>query len=139
MRKYSIIIPVYNRPDEIKELIESLTRQTFKNFEVLVIEDGSTIKCEDVIKPFSSQLDLKYYFKPNSGQGFSRNFAFELARGDYFIIFDSDCIIPDNYLEIVNNRLNTDYLDSYGGPDAAHATFTPVQKAISNAMTSFFT
>jgi glycosyltransferase involved in cell wall biosynthesis len=136
---FSIIIPLYNRPQEIKELLESLTLQTYKQFEVLVIEDGSVKDAKDIVAAFADRLDVHYYFKPNEGQGFSRNFGFERAKGDYFIIFDSDCLIPNNYLEVVNNRLNTDYLDAYGGPDDAHPSFTPMQKAISYSMTSPFT
>jgi glycosyltransferase involved in cell wall biosynthesis len=136
---FSIIIPLYNRPQEIKELLETLTLQTYKNFEVLVIEDGSKDDAEQIVKSFSDRLDLKYYLKENAGQGFARNYAFERATGDYFIIFDSDCLIPDDYLEIVNNSLTENWLDAYGGPDAAHPSFTPIQKAISYAMTSPFT
>jgi glycosyltransferase involved in cell wall biosynthesis len=136
---FSIIIPLYNRPQEIKELLESLTLQTYKQFEVLVIEDGSVMDAKDIVASFEGRLDVRYYFKPNEGQGFSRNFGFERAKGDYFIIFDSDVLVPENYLEIVNNRLNTDYLDCYGGPDDAHPSFTPMQKAISYSMTSPFT
>ncbi|HEY8402870.1 MAG TPA: glycosyltransferase [Cytophagaceae bacterium] len=139
MRKYSIIIPVYNRPEEIKELLESLTRQTYKNFEVLVIEDGSTLKCDSVVEPFKGRLEVTYYYKPNTGQGFSRNYGFNLAKGDYFIVFDSDCIIPEDYLQKVEDYLNTNYLDAYGGPDRSHFSFTSVQKAISYSMTSLFT
>ncbi|MGF7078232.1 glycosyltransferase [Mucilaginibacter sp. UYCu711] len=136
---FSIIIPLYNRPQEIKELLETLTLQTYKNFEVLVIEDGSKDDAEEVVKSFADQLDLKYFVKENAGQGFARNYAFERATGDYFIIFDSDCLIPEDYLEIVNTSLTQNWLDAYGGPDAAHSSFTPTQKAISYAMTSPFT
>jgi glycosyltransferase involved in cell wall biosynthesis len=136
---FSIIIPLYNRPQEIKELLETLTLQSYKNFEVLVIEDGSKDDAEVIIKSFADQLDIKYFVKENAGQGFARNFAFERATGDYFIIFDSDCLIPEDYLEIVNNSLAENWLDAYGGPDAAHPSFTPTQKAISYAMTSPFT
>ncbi|MES2375793.1 MAG: glycosyltransferase [Bacteroidota bacterium] len=136
---FSIIIPLYNRPQEIKELLETLTLQTYKNFEVLIIEDGSKDDAEQIVKSFSDQLDLKYFVKENAGQGFARNYAFERAKGDYFIIFDSDCLIPEDYLEIVNNSLTENRLDAYGGPDAAHPSFTPTQKAISYAMTSPFT
>ncbi|MBS7563757.1 glycosyltransferase [Mucilaginibacter sp. Bleaf8] len=136
---FSIIIPLYNRPQEIKELLESLTYQTYKQFEVLVIEDGSVNDAKDIVAGFTNQLDLHYYAKPNEGQGFTRNFGFERAKGDYFIIFDSDILVPANYLEIVNHRLTTDYLDAYGGPDDAHPSFTPLQKAISYSMTSPFT
>ncbi|WP_345955169.1 glycosyltransferase [Mucilaginibacter sp. PAMB04168] len=136
---FSIIIPLYNRPQEIKELLESLMRQTYRQFEVLVIEDGSVKDAKDIVAAFAADLDVHYYFKPNEGQGFSRNFGFERAKGDYFIIFDSDILVPENYLEVVNNRLETDYLDAYGGPDDAHPSFTPMQKAISYSMTSPFT
>jgi len=136
---FSIIIPLYNRPQEIKELLESLTPQTYKQFEVLVIEDGSVRDAKDIVTAFEGRLDVHYYFKPNEGQGFSRNFGFERAKGDYFVIFDSDVLVPENYLEIVNHRLATNYLDSYGGPDDAHPSFTPMQKAISYSMTSPFT
>jgi glycosyltransferase involved in cell wall biosynthesis len=105
----------------------------------LVIEDGSVKDAKDIVVAFASRLDVHYYFKPNEGQGFSRNFGFERAKGNYFIIFDSDCLIPENYLEIVNKRLTTNYLDAYGGPDDAHSSFTPMQKAISYSMTSPFT
>ena len=136
---FSIIIPLYNRPDEIRELLETLTQQTYKQFEVLVIEDGSTKDAAEIVKDFADKLDLKYFVKPNTGQGFSRNFGFEKAKGDYFVIFDSDCLVPEDYLQIVNDSLAKNYLDAYGGPDDAHHSFTPVQKAISYAMTSPFT
>ena len=137
--KYSVITPVYNRPEEISELLESLSKQTFKNFEVIIIEDGSTFKCEEVCANFQSKLDLKYFYKSNSGQGFSRNYGFERATGDYFVQLDSDAIIPEKYFEIVDNSLKTNWLDAYGGPDAAHESFTNIQKAINYAMTSVFT
>jgi len=136
---FSIIIPLYNRPQEIKELLETLTQQTYKQFEVLVIEDGSVNDASEIVKSFEGKLDVRYFTKTNEGQGFTRNFGFERARGDYFIIFDSDCLIPENYLQIVNDRLSTDWLDAYGGPDDAHPSFTAVQKAISYSMTSPFT
>jgi glycosyltransferase involved in cell wall biosynthesis len=130
---------VYNRPDEIKELLESLTKQTYRNFEILVIEDGSKLTCQHVVEQFTSLLDIRYYFKENSGQGFSRNYGFTLAKGDYFVIFDSDCLIPEHYFATVEAYLNTHYLDAYGGPDRAHPNFSPIQKAISYSMTSLFT
>jgi len=139
MRFYSVVIPIYNRPDEIEELLESLTQQTFSNFEIIVVEDGSTIKCDHICEAYSSKLNLQYYFKENSGQGFSRNFGFEKAKGDYFIVFDSDCIIPNDYFEQVEEHLNKEKLDAFGGPDAALDSFTRIQKAISYSMTSFFT
>jgi len=136
---YSVIIPLYNRPQEIKELLETLTHQTYRNFEVMVIEDGSVKDAADIVKSFSDQLNIRYFVKENEGQGFTRNYAFARAKGDYFIIFDSDCLIPPDYLENVEKRLSTDYLDAYGGPDDAHPSFTPIQRAISYSMTSPFT
>ena len=136
---FSIIIPLYNRPQEIDELLHTLTRQTYTQFEVLVIEDGSVNDAKDIVNKYAHDLDIQYYFKANEGQGFTRNYGFARAKGDYFVIFDSDCLIPEDYLEIVKNYLLEHKLDAYGGPDAAHDTFTPVQKAISYAMTSPFT
>lgn len=133
---YSIIVPVYNRPDEIDELLSSLTRQTFSDFEVLIIEDGSDERCKSVADKYSGRLNVRYYFKENSGQGFSRNYGFERAEGDYFVVFDSDCIIPDHYFETVTRTLRSNRIDCWGGPDRAHPSFTPVQKAISYSMTS---
>jgi len=137
--KYSIIIPVYNRSQEVDELLESLTKQTFQDFEVLIIEDGSTEKCESVVGKYSSELSVQYFFKENSGQGFSRNYGFERAKGTWFLVFDSDCLIPKNYLQTVDDQLRTNELDAFGGPDKAAESFTPVQKAISYSMTSFLT
>lgn len=139
MRKYSIIIPVYNRPDELAELLGCLAQQTFKRFEVIIVEDGSKIKCDTVVQSFQSKLEIYYFYKENGGQGFARNYGFEQAKGDYFILLDSDALLEPNYLEIVENRLNTQYVDLYGGPDTDHPTFTPIQKAISYSMTSVFT
>jgi len=136
---FSIIIPLYNRPQEIKELLETLTFQTYKNFEVLVLEDGSVNDAADIVKTFEDKLNVRYFVKKNEGQGFTRNYGFERAKGDYFIIFDSDCLIPADYLQIVDDYLKTNWLDAYGGPDDAHPSFTPVQKAISYSMTSPFT
>ncbi|EOR96190.1 Glycosyltransferase [Arcticibacter svalbardensis MN12-7] len=136
---FSIIIPVYNRPQELDELLYTLTLQTYTQFEVLVIEDGSKIDARHVIKEYEDKLDLHYYVKENEGQGFTRNYAFARARGDYFVIFDSDCLIPGDYLEIVSAYLLKHQLDAYGGPDAAHISFTAIQKAISYSMTSPFT
>src|ERR1700743_2550672 len=112
---FSIIIPLYNRPQEIKELLETLTLQTYKQFEVLVIEDGSVNDAAEIVKGFADRLDIKYFVKPNSGQGFTRNYGFEKAKGDYFVVFDSDCLIPADYLQIVNDHLNTNWMDAYGG------------------------
>ncbi len=136
---FSIIIPLYNRPQEIKELLATLVKQTYTAFEVLIIEDGSKDDAKEVVDSFKNDLDIHYYFKQNEGQGFARNLGFEKAKGDYFIIFDSDCLIPSNYLENVKNHLYNANLDAFGGPDDVHTSFTAIQKAISYAMTSVFT
>ena len=137
--QFSIIIPVYNRPQEVDELLESLCSQTFKDFEVVVVEDGSTEKCDTVCDKYKEQLALNYYFKPNSGPGPSRNYGAERSQGEYLIILDSDVIVPENYLEIIKEELDKEPCDAFGGPDRAHPSFTPIQKAINYSMTSFFT
>lgn len=137
--KLSIIVPVYNRPDEVSELLESLSIQTDKDFEVLIVEDGSSLKCDEVCRAYEGKLDLHYYFKPNSGRSETRNYGMDRASGNYFIIFDSDCIMPSEYIKTVKRYLNEDYVDCYGGPDAADSSFNDMQKAISYAMTSMLT
>ena len=137
--KYSVIIPVYNRPDEVDELLQSLVEQTFQDFEVLVVEDGSAILCRDVVARYESCLDIHYYNKPNSGPGQSRNYGAERSRGEYLIILDSDCILPPDYFEAVEKELQREPADAFGGPDRAHPSFTDMQKAINYSMTSFFT
>ena len=137
---FSIIIPVYNRPKEIDELLESLTKQDFSdNFEVLIIEDGSTEKCGSIIEKYTNQLNLKYFFKENSGAGASRNFGMQKALGNFFIILDSDVIVPKQYLSEVKKALENNFTDAFGGPDAAHKSFTALQKAINYSMTSVLT
>ena len=137
--QFSIIIPVYNRPQEVDELLESLCGQTVKDFEVVVVEDGSSEKCDSVCEKYADKIELHYYFKPNSGPGPSRNYGAERSQGEYLIILDSDVIVPDNYLEIIQQELENDPCDAFGGPDRAHPSFTPIQKAINYSMTSFFT
>ncbi len=199
--RYSVIVPVFNRPDEVDELLDSLTRQTVKDFEVIIVEDGSTKTCKDVCEKYASILDLHYYFKENSGPGQSRNYGAERSKGEYLVILDSDVVLPDRYIENLELRIeNYDMLQgmnnngmqgthaqgtnngvqgnhaqgtnnngmqgnhaqgtnnngmqgnhnsqflilnsqlaAFGGPDAAHPSFTPTQKAISYSMTSFFT
>lgn len=137
--KYSILIPVYNRPDEVQELLESLTHQRFTDFEVIVVDDGSMLPCADRVQPYADCLQLHYYTKPNSGPGQTRNFAADHARGEYLIILDSDVVLPPDYLIHIEEELQREPCDAFGGPDRAHPDFTPVQKAINYAMTSFFT
>ena len=155
--KYSIIVPVYNRPDEVDELLQSLCLQEVKDFEVIIVEDGSSVPCDDVCRKYKEQLDLKYFMKRNSGPGQSRNYGAERASGEWLIVLDSDVVLPPGYLKAVNSQLSARpnwtlsersgertlnsqlYPDAFGGPDASHPSFTPVQKAISYSMTSFFT
>lgn len=137
---FSLIIPVYNRPDEVDELLESLSQSTYTDiFEIVLIEDGSTLASKDVASKYGDRLDISYYFKKNSGPGDSRNYGMKKARGDYFIIFDSDCIIPKEYLSAVDAALSKNYVDCFGGPDRALDSFSDIQKAINFAMTSFLT
>ena len=137
---FSLIVPVFNRPDEVGELLQSLSLTSCtSDFEVVLIEDGSTTTCKDVTNNYSDKLNVSYYFKENSGPGDSRNFGMRKAKGDYFIIFDSDCIIPKDYLNEVEKALKTNFVDCFGGPDAALDSFSDVQKAINFTMTSFLT
>ena len=137
--RYSVIIPVYNRPDEVDELLQSLTRQSFKDFEVIIAEDGSSVPCKDIADRYQNMLDIHYYAKPNSGPGQTRNYGAERSRGEYLIILDSDCILPEGYFAAVEEELRKAPADAFGGPDRAHASFTDIQKAINYSMTSFFT
>lgn len=136
---FSIVIPLYNRPEEVDELLSSLCYQTHPHFEVIIVEDGSERKSHNVVDSYRDRLDITYHEKPNSGPGLSRNAGAELAKHEYFIFFDSDCIIPPTYLENVNRYLKSQRVDFFGGPDAALPTFTTVQKAINYSMTSFLT
>lgn len=137
--KYSIIVPVFNRPDEVDELLDSLTRQAYSQFEVIIVEDGSATPCKDVCDKYNEVLDIQYFLKENSGPGQSRNYGAERAKGDYLIILDSDVVLPDGYLKAVDKELEENPCEAFGGADASHPSFTPVQKAISYSMTSFFT
>lgn len=137
--KFSVIIPVYNRPDEMAEMMESLAAQTEKNFEVVVVEDGSSLPCRGEVEKYASVLETAYYFKPNTGRSHTRNYGMEKATGDYFLFFDSDCILPPGYMHELNRCLQENYVDCFGGPDSALPTFTPMQKAVNFAMTSFLT
>jgi glycosyltransferase involved in cell wall biosynthesis len=138
--QYSFIIPVYNRPDEILELLQSFVAlKTDIPFEVIIVEDGSNISSKGIVETFKSSLNISYFFKENSGPGDSRNYGMQKASGNYFIILDSDCILPENYLNEVEKSLKAAYVDCFGGPDTAHASFSNIQKAINFSMTSFIT
>ena len=136
---YSFIIPVYNRPDEVNELLASLCEQTYQAFDVHIVEDGSDVPCKEVCDRYAERLSLHYYVKENGGPGAARNYGAERATGDYLIVLDSDVVLPRSYLAAVDAELKDDACDAFGGPDCAHPDFTPVQKAISYSMTSFFT
>lgn len=139
MPEYSVIVPVYNRRDEVSDLLTSLARQSFRDFEVILVEDGSTDPCEDIARDYQGHLDVKYFYKANDGRSIARNYGIDRSSGRYLVFFDSDCVIPDDYFTKLHKSLSGKPLDCFGGPDAAHSSFTPTQKAISFAMTSFLT
>lgn len=137
--KISIIVPVYNRPDEMKELLESLASQTDKDFELVVVEDGSSIKSDNLCELYSNRINIQYFYKENQGPSIGRNYGLAKAKGNYFLFFDSDCIIPSHYIETIRGELSENFVDAYGGPDGAMPDFSDFQKAVSYAMTSLFT
>jgi glycosyltransferase involved in cell wall biosynthesis len=134
--KFSVVVPVYNRPDELQELLASLTTQTYKNFDVVIVEDGSSVTSKQVVEKFSSQLQITYIYKQNSGPGPSRNVGFQTATGDFFVVFDSDCILPEKYFQAVIDFISATPLDAWGGPDRAHENFTILQRAMGYTMSS---
>lgn len=136
--RFSVIVPVYNRIDEVRDLLESLSRQTLKNFEVVIVEDGSTDRCQTEAESVEN-LRVRYFYKENEGRSIARNYGMERAAGDYFIFFDSDCVIPEDYFAVLSRELDAKPVDCFGGPDSAHSSFTSTQKAINFAMTSFLT
>lgn len=136
---FSFIIPVYNRPQEVKELLGSMTAQTDRAFEIIIVEDGSDQPCEAICKAFEPLLSISYYNNKKSGPGFTRNFGCEKAKGNYFIFLDSDCMLPPQYVQVIRKELEHHYVDAFGGPDRAHPDFNILQKAISHSMTSFLT
>ncbi len=137
--RFSLIVPVFNRPDEIKELLESLTRQTFTDFEIIIVEDGSELDCRSVIDKYQDRLDIKYFYKKNERPAIARNYGVERAQGEYVVFVDSDVIVPELYFETVDRELRKDPVDAYGGPDAAAPDFNNLQKAINYSMTAFLT
>ena len=136
---FSIIVPVYNRIDEVSDLLESLTHQSDNDFEIILVEDGSTEPCKAVADQYADRLNLQYYHKSNEGRSIARNYGIGRANGDYFVFVDSDCVLPPDYIEQLHFSLRNDYSDCFGGPDAAHESFTDIQKAINYSMTSFLT
>lgn len=137
---FSIIVPVYNRPDEMADLLQSMAAQSDKGFEAVVVEDGSTVPCREVCERFASEgLAVNYFYKDNEGRSIARNHGMDRARGSYFIFVDSDCVLPTDYIASLRKALSRNYTDCFGGPDAAHSSFTSTQKAINYSMTSFLT
>jgi glycosyltransferase involved in cell wall biosynthesis len=136
---YSFIIPVYNRPDEIEALLQCIAKQTLRNFEVIIVESGSEIKSDLVVESFKNELDVQYFYKGNDGQGFSRNYGMARAKGDFFVILDSDVLLDPDFLEQIDRGIAAQKLDAYGGPDKLHPESTPMQKAVNYSMTSFLT
>lgn len=139
MPYFSIIVPVYNRLDEVRDLLESLSKQSDKDFEVVLVEDGSSLLCVGAVKEFEHLVDVKYFFKENEGRSIARNYGLERAKGSYFLFFDSDCVIPEQYISTLKTALEKNFTDCFGGPDAAHSSFSDTQKAINYSMTSFLT
>lgn len=139
MAYFSIIIPVYNRLDEVRDLLDSLSKQTDKDFEVVLVEDGSTLRCDAAVREFEDRVDVKYFYKENEGRSIARNYGMERASGEYFLFFDSDCVIPEHYIATLRKALEERPTDCFGGPDAAHSSFSDTQKAINYSMTSFLT
>lgn len=137
--RYSVIIPVYNRPDEVNELLQSLVEQHYNDFEVIIVEDGSSVPCKTIADAYSDRLTIHYFEKPNSGPGQTRNYGAERSHGEYLLILDSDCIIPPGYFEAIDQELQNKPANAFGGPDRAHSSFSDMQKAINYSMTSFFT
>lgn len=139
MPYFSIIVPVYNRVDEVRDLLDSLSQQTSSDFEVVIVEDGSSVRCDGVVKEYSAKISIQYFYKENEGRSIARNYGLERANGEYFLFFDSDCVIPPEYIATLKSALDANYTDCFGGPDSAHSSFTDTQKAINYSMTSFLT
>lgn len=137
--RFSVIVPVYNRRDEVEDLLGSLAKQSLKNFETVIVEDGSPDPCGDIVGKYGEAANARYIFRQNEGRSYARNAGIGAARGDYLIFFDSDCVIPPDYFAILTKALDEKYTDCFGGPDAANESFSPTQRAINFAMTSFLT
>ena len=140
MPRFSVIVPVYNRPQEVDDLLKSLAAQSCRDFEVLIVEDGSTVDCsEQCARWAAAGVAVRYFAKDNEGRSIARNHGIERAQGDYFVFFDSDCVIPPDYFATLSAELDREPVDCFGGPDAASDDFSDVQKAISFSMTAFLT
>jgi glycosyltransferase involved in cell wall biosynthesis len=120
-------------------LLDSLLAQTVKPFELLIIEDGSKERCDHLLDHYRSFFTIRYFYKDNSGRSDTRNYGMARAKGDYMLFFDSDVILPPLYFEKLEMAMTNSYCDCFGGPDAADSSFSDMQKAVSHAMTSFWT
>lgn len=137
---FSFIVPVYNRPEEIRELLQSMKLLDYSSdFEVVIVEDGSTLSSQDIIEEYKDSLQISYFQKANSGPGDSRNYGMKRGKGNYFLILDSDVLLPRDYLVEVEKNLQVNFVHCFGGPDTAHDGFSDLQKAINYAMTSYLT
>lgn len=140
MIRLSVVIPVYNRPEELKEMLDSLTIQHYKDrTEVVIVEDGSSLTSEESVSQFQRQLNIKYIKQDNAGPSAARNRGAAEAEGEYLFFFDSDCALPSDFFDKIHTCLEGRRLDCFGTKDTAHSFFSPIQKAISYSMTSFFT
>lgn len=140
MTLLSIIVPVYNRPQELEELLASLSRQNYRSYEVIIVEDGSSLPSADVVERYRYALPhLRYLSVPNGGPSRARNIGAREAEGQYILILDSDVVLPEGYLEAVERGIARTGADAFGGPDAAAPDFSPMQQAVNFAMTSFLT
>lgn len=137
--KYSLIVPTFGRPDEVDEFLESLTHQQYRNFEVIIADGTPRTSLGEVVLPYGEKLPVQFLYQEYLPVSDARNLGALEARGEYFIFLDSDCIIPPQYLQEIDKAIQQHHYDLFGGPDAAHDSFTPVQKAISYSMTSLFT
>ncbi len=136
---FSVIIPVYNRPDEVGELLGSFLDQSFSDYEIIIVEDGSRVKCKEMVDTFSGRLRIKYLEKENGGPALARNFGAGQAVGEYLLFLDSDTVLPKGFLGNVSEYLSHSPVDLFGGPDMSSESFSALQKAIGYSMTSFFT
>ena len=135
----SIIIAIFNRKDELFELLNSLIAQTDKNFEVIIVDDGSFVDLLPTVETFKEMLNIQYFKKPNSGPGLSRNYGANRAKNDWLVFVDSDVIVEKDYIENIKKNLEKTDCAAFGGADKAHKGFNLLQKAISYSMTSVFT
>jgi glycosyltransferase involved in cell wall biosynthesis len=139
MKTISIIVAIFNRKDELTELLTSLSVQTDKDFEVIIVDDGSPVELLPTVNSFNELLEIQYFKKENSGPGLSRNYGAERAKNDWLVFVDSDVIVEKDYLENIKKNLENTDCAAFGGADKAHEGFSILQKAISYSMTSVFT